>query len=67
MTGMMIGGVTPFGLPAELPIYVDEHVMALEEVIMGGGDRSTKLMLSPSVFRRMPSVTIVTDLVKPTR
>lgn len=67
LTGMMIGGVTPFGLPAELPIYVDEQVMVLEEVIVGGGDRSTKLMISPSVFRRMPSVAIVTDLAKPTR
>ena len=67
LTGMIIGGVTPFGLPAKLPIYVDERVMALEEVIVGGGDRSTKLVISPSVFRRMPGATIVTDLAKPAR
>ena len=26
-TGMMLGGVTPFGLPADIPIYVDARVL----------------------------------------
>ena len=32
---MMIGGVTPFALPAELPLYADEKLMALDYVILG--------------------------------
>ena len=65
LTGMLIGGVTPFGLPPGLAIYVDERVMALDEVIVGGGDRSTKLRVSPAVFRRMPGVEVVADLARP--
>ena len=64
-TGMLIGGVTPFGLPPGLAIYVDQRVMALDEVIVGGGDRSTKLRVSPAVFRRMPGVEVVADLARP--
>jgi prolyl-tRNA editing enzyme YbaK/EbsC (Cys-tRNA(Pro) deacylase) len=37
VTGMAPGGVTPFGLPPELPIYVDAPVMDLEEIVLGGG------------------------------
>ena len=65
LTGMPIGGVTPFGLPPELPVYVDERVMALGEVIVGGGGCSTKLKVSPAVFRRMPNVEVVAELAKP--
>ena len=62
LTGMMIGGVTIFALPAELPVYVDERLMALEWLILGGGSRSTKIRTSPEVFRRLASTTIVSGL-----
>jgi prolyl-tRNA editing enzyme YbaK/EbsC (Cys-tRNA(Pro) deacylase) len=59
---MMIGGVTPFGLPAELPIYVDGRVMALDYVLLGGGSRSMKVKTSPEIFLRLPSAEIVPGL-----
>ena len=62
LTGMMIGGVTIFALPPDMPLYVDERVMALDWVILGGGGRDTKIRTTPEVFRRMPSATIVPDL-----
>ena len=34
LTGMMIGGVTPFGLPEELPLYIDGHVMTQDTGIV---------------------------------
>src|SRR3954449_12286464 len=37
ITGMEIGGVTVFGLPPELPIWIDSRVMARPRVILGGG------------------------------
>src|SRR5918992_3555661 len=43
LTGMEIGGVTPFGLPDDLPILVDSRVMAPDWIILGGGNRSSKL------------------------
>jgi prolyl-tRNA editing enzyme YbaK/EbsC (Cys-tRNA(Pro) deacylase) len=62
LTGMMIGGVTIFALPPAVPIYVDERLMALDWLVLGGGSRSTKIKTSPVVFRRLPNTTIVPGL-----
>jgi prolyl-tRNA editing enzyme YbaK/EbsC (Cys-tRNA(Pro) deacylase) len=62
LTGMMIGGVTVLALPPDLPIYVDERVMALDWLILGGGSRSTKIRTSPEIFRRLPNTRIVPGL-----
>jgi prolyl-tRNA editing enzyme YbaK/EbsC (Cys-tRNA(Pro) deacylase) len=59
LTGMLIGGVTVFALPAELPIYVDDKVMALPWAILGSGSRSSKVRVSPEVLRRLPGVQVV--------
>ena len=50
VTGMMIGGVTPFGLPDDLPLYVDARIMDLDRVIVGGGSRSIKLYVPPAAL-----------------
>jgi prolyl-tRNA editing enzyme YbaK/EbsC (Cys-tRNA(Pro) deacylase) len=64
LTGMMIGGVTVFALPAELPIYVDDALMEREWVILGSGSRSSKIKISPEVFRRIPNATVVPGLAQ---
>ena len=61
-TGMEIGGVTPFGLPAGLPVYVDARIPRLDECIVGGGSRSIKVILEPEVFARMPGVEVIEAL-----
>jgi prolyl-tRNA editing enzyme YbaK/EbsC (Cys-tRNA(Pro) deacylase) len=50
VTGMEIGGVTPFALPSELPLYVDARIESLDRVIVGGGSRSLKLSVSPAAL-----------------
>jgi prolyl-tRNA editing enzyme YbaK/EbsC (Cys-tRNA(Pro) deacylase) len=62
LTGMMIGGVTVFALPPDLPIYVDDKLMEREWVILGSGSRASKIKISPDVFRRIPNTTIVPGL-----
>ena len=62
LTGMLIGGVTVFALPSDLPIYVDGRVTAKEWIILGGGSRASKIRVSPEVFRRVPAATIVAGL-----
>lgn len=62
LTGMLIGGVTVFALPSDLPIYVDERVMEPAWIIVGGGGRSTKIKLAPDALRRLPNVTVVPGL-----
>lgn len=50
VTGMTMGGVTPFGLPDDLPLWIDEAVMSRDEVIVGGGSRSLKLRVAPAAL-----------------
>ena len=61
LTGMQVGGVTPFALPAELPLYVDERIMQLEWIILGGGGRDLKIKIVSEVFRKL-GATIIADL-----
>ena len=62
VTGMEIGGVTPFGLPSQLPVLVDAGVMLPDWVILGGGNRSSKLRVDPGALRALPSVRVVEAL-----
>jgi prolyl-tRNA editing enzyme YbaK/EbsC (Cys-tRNA(Pro) deacylase) len=64
LTGMMIGGVTPFGLPSDLPIYIDQPVFDLETVVIGGGSRSQKLRVPPEALRALPGVEVIEGLSK---
>jgi prolyl-tRNA editing enzyme YbaK/EbsC (Cys-tRNA(Pro) deacylase) len=64
LTGMQIGGVTPFGLP-DIPIYVDAAVMNENEVVLGGGNRSTKVLLHPDQLRKLPGLEIIEGLAIP--
>jgi Uncharacterized conserved protein len=64
LTGMEIGGVTPIGLPEDLPIYVDAAVMEQAEVVIGGGNRSSKIIINPQEFTKVPNVTVVEYLAK---
>ena len=61
LTGMEVGGVTPFALPADTPLYVDTRVMELETIILGGGGRGLKIEISPEVFHRL-GAEVVADL-----
>ena len=65
VTGMMIGGVTVLALPPELPIYVDDTLVDLPWIILGGGSRSLKIKTSPEVFRKLPGATVVAGLSNP--
>lgn len=64
LTGMEIGGVTPFGIPASIPIFVDGAVLGQKEVVMGGGNRSSKVILDPQELTRFPGVQVVEGLAK---
>lgn len=62
LTGMELGGVTVFGLPAGLPIWVDQRVMDRPEIILGGGSRSWKVKAPPAILLALPGVEVVADL-----
>ncbi len=62
LTGMQIGGVTPFGTSTELPLWIDSRVMERERLIIGGGGRDRKLLVPPATLAGHPLVEVVDDL-----
>lgn len=62
VTGMEIGGVTIFGLPDQLPIWIDSRVVAPDWVIVGAGTRTAKIRLDPSQLVGDDRFQIVDDL-----
>ena len=64
LTGMEVGGVTPFSLPGEIKLYVDSRIMSLNWLILGGGGRDKKLKISPEVFYKL-GAEIIQNLALP--
>ncbi len=62
--GMQIGGVTPFGLPADLPVWIDHRVMTRNLVIVGGGGRDRKVLCSPDAVAALPAAEVIEGLAK---
>jgi prolyl-tRNA editing enzyme YbaK/EbsC (Cys-tRNA(Pro) deacylase) len=65
ITGMEIGGVTPYGLPPTLPIWIDGRVMQCPQVIVGGGSRDRKLLVPPTSLAALPNAEVIDDLARP--
>ncbi len=65
LTGMDLGGVTPLCLPDDLPVWVDAAVMARQTIILGGGDRRSKIIVAPQIFEHVANVEIVDGLALP--
>ena len=65
LTGMQIGGVTPFGTTTTLPLWIDSRVMERERLIIGGGSRDRKLLVPPSTLVGHPNSEVVEGLAKP--
>lgn len=62
VTGMLIGGVTPFALPEGLPLWIDSAVMPHEWVILGGGSRSMKIKADPRILEALPGAEVIEGL-----
>ena len=65
LTGHEIGGVTVFGLPAGLPVWIDAAVMERERIVLGGGSRSWKVIAPAAILLTLPGAEVVEGLAKP--
>ena len=65
LTGMEIGGVTPFGLPPDLPVWIDAAVMKRPRIVLGGGSRSWKVIAAPEILLALPNAAVVAGLANP--
>lgn len=64
LTGQEIGGVTIFGLPPGLPVWIDSRVMDCDWVIVGAGSRTAKIKLDPTQLEGLDGYDVVEDLAK---
>ncbi len=64
LTGQLIGGVTLFALPDGMPIYVDQRVMEQPRVILGGGNRTSKVRVDPHSLEKLANMKVV-DIAVP--
>ena len=64
LTGMEIGGVTAFALPAGLQIWIDSAVMARERIILGGGSRAIKVLTPPATLAMLDDATVINGLAR---
>ena len=64
LTGQSIGGVTLFGLPTGMPIYIDQRVLEQPRVLLGGGNRTSKVRLPPAELLKLPD-SKVADIANP--
>jgi prolyl-tRNA editing enzyme YbaK/EbsC (Cys-tRNA(Pro) deacylase) len=65
LTTMEIGGVTPFGLPGSMRVLVDSNVLDRASIVLGGGNRTSKVRLDPRLLLALPSVEVVEGLAAP--
>lgn len=65
ITGMEIGGVTPLCLPDKLPIWIDASVMDCDYVVLGGGNRSSKIKVDPRILLQHAAAEVVPALANP--
>ena len=61
-TGMAYGGITPIGLPASWPVFVDAAVAGTAEVVIGSGIRGSKLVLPGKALAGLPGAQVVDGL-----
>lgn len=62
LTGMEYGGITPIGLPADWPVFVDEAAAAQPWVVIGSGVRRSKLTLPGAALARLPAARVLSGL-----
>ena len=62
LTNMITGGVTLFGLPDSIPVYIDSKILSSDYVIIGGGSRSGKIKLPPQELLKIPTALSIDSL-----
>lgn len=52
-TGYLTGGTSPFGTKKELPVYVEETILALSKIYINGGKRGFLVGMEPADLVRL--------------
>lgn len=52
-TGYLVGGTSPFGTRREMPVYVEETILALPRIYINGGKRGYLVGIAPGDAARL--------------
>jgi len=58
-TGYLVGGTSPFGTRRQLPVYMEEGIADLDEIIINGGKRGYLVQMAPIELIRVLKPTLV--------
>jgi len=58
-TGYMVGGTSPFGTRARLPVYVERTIFGLPRIYINGGKRGFLVEIEPAHLRILSPLTEV--------
>ena len=48
-SGYLVGGTSPFGTRKEMPVYIEEAILALPKILINGGRRGYLVGIAPQV------------------
>ena len=48
-SGYLVGGTSPFGTRKQMPVYVEESILALPRIVLNGGRRGYLVGIAPQV------------------
>jgi len=52
-SGYLVGGTSPFGTRREMPVYIEETILALPRIAINGGRRGYLVQLAPEICTRL--------------
>jgi Cys-tRNA(Pro) deacylase len=52
-SGYLVGGTSPFGTRKQMPVYVEETILALPRIVLNGGRRGYLVGIDPQVCVRL--------------
>ena len=64
LTKMQIVGVALIELPTSLFLWIDSRVMQRKIIVLGGGNRTSKIKISPNIFNHIHNTEIIIGLSK---
>lgn len=52
-SGYMVGGTSPFGTRKQMPVYIEETILALPKILINGGRRGYLVGIEPQVCAKL--------------
>ena len=52
-SGYLVGGTSPFGTRRDMPVYIEESILALPRIAINGGRRGYLVQIDPQVCVRL--------------